>query len=309
MCWQRGKLEPVRKPGLADRKQELAVHRLEPVVRKQEPAVHKLELAVRRPVEKSKPGLVVRKKELAVRRQEPWRMPVQMERLRMQEQELLHRQPVAERKLEPVQHRNTEQEECKELGRLHKLELGEQLRRSVAEERRPELGEQHRKIVAEERKKKQQEQIRTIAAVGKLELERHHKIAAGKLGLERARKRVEGKLELERLHKLELEEQRRRKEPELLRRLVVGDKPEPEPHRLEELVRKPAPEECKELALRQRKLIQHRKTGPVARKTRRIVEPEPGRSLPLVGGQRGWVAGYQIGKSGPEGRDAEVGRI
>lgn len=318
VCWQRGKLlEPVRKPGLGDRKQEPVARKMEPVDRKPGQAVHrlelvvrKLELAARRPGPKGKPELVARKKELAVRRQEPWHKPVQMERLRTRGQELFHRQPAVERKLGPVQHRNTEQEECKELGRPHKkLELGEQLRKSVAEERRPELEEQHRKIAAEERKKKQQEQIRTTVVGDKLEPERHRKMAAGKLELERARKMVEGKLELELLHKLELLGQRRRKEPEQFHRLAVGGRPEREPHRLERLVRKPGPEECKELELRQRKPIQHRKTGLVARKTRRIEEPEPGRSLPLAGGQRGWAAGYRIGKSGPEDRDAEVGRI
>jgi hypothetical protein len=65
----------------------------------------------------------------------------------------------------------------------------------------------------------------------------------------------------------------------------------------------------KEPEPKQRKLNRHHKTELVAHKTRRIEEPVPERNLPLVGGQRGWVAGYQIGKSGPEGRDEEVGRI
>jgi hypothetical protein len=219
--------------------------------------------------------------ELAVRKQEPWHRPVLMEQLRKKEQELLHRQLVEERKLELVQHRNTEQEEYKELERAHRMEQREQLRMPVAEARKLVLG-QHHKIVAEECKKKQQERFHMIAV---------------------------GKLELVRLHKLGLLEQRHKKEPEQIHMVGVEDKPELEPHRLEQVVRKPEPEVYKEQELRQRTLIQHHKMELVAHKTRRIVEPVPGRNLPLVDGQRGLVAGYQTDKSRPEDRDEEVGRI
>jgi hypothetical protein len=95
-----------------------------------------------------------------------------MERLHRLEQELFHRKLAVEHKMEPVQHRNTEQEEYKELERLHKLE---QLRMPVAEERKLEQRERHRKIAAEERMKKQQERPHRTA-VGKQELERLRKL-------------------------------------------------------------------------------------------------------------------------------------
>lgn len=260
----------VDKPGRAERNRHLVEDKPGQAVRKPE------ELAERnRRLVVDKPVRAGRNQRLVVDKPEQWNRP--------DRKELLRRPVVEERK--KLQHHKMGQE----LVGLHKLERPEPHRTIVVVEDKPEL-EQPRKLVVEERHRK-------IVVE-----EPHHTLA------------VEEHKQMERLRKPEeLAGHNRhlvedKPEQVLPRKAVVEERKKRQHHKpeLDQLRKRSQPE------LKQRKPIQRHKQAepePVARTMKRTEELGPERKLLPVDGQRGLVVGYRIGKSKPEGRDEAMGRI